>query len=270
MISLPRVDTRTGLSLPEAPPSDRTFTVVGHEVRPDPENLRWYCDVDILVPGDAYTPFVRLALARYQPDSLAGLELSPVVQLDYMQLYPDRYASVFRFSESIADVYVSGTTYEGGRFKRTRVDTTPSGSVIEAQVEQRRDPTCEFTDELFGWIPVPGVAPVVLTYRRGIARVAPTWAGRRRHLDRGPPAYRDSRVRAVRPEGRDWHWQVSAPARLRGGDRRPLPPRGRPVGDGGRGVTARAGSAAIAVAALTISASPAPWRARLRRRSGQA
>ena len=43
--------------------------------RPDGDN--YYCDIELRPPGGttaSYTPFVRLSVARYQPDSLVGLE----------------------------------------------------------------------------------------------------------------------------------------------------------------------------------------------------
>ncbi|MFJ3102525.1 hypothetical protein [Streptomyces sp. NPDC086835] len=56
------------------------------------EGDRWYADVEIVPPQTApsYAPFVRLALARFQPDSLPGLALSPVVVSDPVRLLPDR------------------------------------------------------------------------------------------------------------------------------------------------------------------------------------
>ena len=39
-------------------------------------------------------PFVRLALARYQPHSITGVELSRVTLADYAQLTPDRSAVI--------------------------------------------------------------------------------------------------------------------------------------------------------------------------------
>jgi hypothetical protein len=55
--------------------------------------LLWYCDVEI-ENGDAYYPFVRLALARYQPYSVPNAHLSRVVMTDFIQLAPDRTAVV--------------------------------------------------------------------------------------------------------------------------------------------------------------------------------
>lgn len=47
------------------------FTAVGHQVHYDDQHGRklWYCDID-MDAGEAYFPFVRLALARYQPQSV--------------------------------------------------------------------------------------------------------------------------------------------------------------------------------------------------------
>ena len=57
---------------------DDQVTVVGHQPEFDPERRLWYCDIQVET-GDAYTPFVQLALARYQPHSVSGQEISPVV-----------------------------------------------------------------------------------------------------------------------------------------------------------------------------------------------
>ncbi|MDQ3156785.1 MAG: hypothetical protein M3Q98_08675 [Actinomycetota bacterium] len=55
----------------------------------------WAADVEL--PGIAaasYRPFVRLAVARYQRESLADLELSDVVLTDLVQLLPERTVTV--------------------------------------------------------------------------------------------------------------------------------------------------------------------------------
>lgn len=49
-----------------------------HDVTDDPERGLWFCDIEIDT-GAAYWPFVRLALARYQPCSTEGAHLSEVV-----------------------------------------------------------------------------------------------------------------------------------------------------------------------------------------------
>ena len=53
----------------------------------------WFADV--VFPGHfSYSALVQLAVARYQPDSLPGLELSPVVRTDFVPLLPDRTCRV--------------------------------------------------------------------------------------------------------------------------------------------------------------------------------
>jgi len=59
----------------------------------DPESGRMFVDVHIN-PGVAYQPFVRLALARYQPLALSALRLSPVVTSEFVQLLPERALSL--------------------------------------------------------------------------------------------------------------------------------------------------------------------------------
>jgi len=87
-------DVRRGqdLSLDEHP--DIRVDVDGYAVSFDPERNAYFADVAVPVGNGAYFPFVRLALVRYQPDSIAGVELSRVVVADFAQLAPDRTASV--------------------------------------------------------------------------------------------------------------------------------------------------------------------------------
>jgi hypothetical protein len=67
--------------------------VAPYDVLFDPERRLWYADIQFeSVSG--YFPFIRLALARYQPNSLFGVELSPVVLADYAQITPSRDLSV--------------------------------------------------------------------------------------------------------------------------------------------------------------------------------
>ena len=50
---------------------------------------------DIVFEGiNAYMPFVRLALARYQDHALPGAKLSPISVVDYIQVLPDRTVTV--------------------------------------------------------------------------------------------------------------------------------------------------------------------------------
>jgi hypothetical protein len=59
----------------------------------DADRDMWFVDLDIDA-GSAYRPFLRLALARYQSQSTASLNLSPIVLVDVVQLEPDRVATM--------------------------------------------------------------------------------------------------------------------------------------------------------------------------------
>lgn len=85
-----RVRLATSLTLEE---TSQQVDVAGHTVGYDPDRQLWYCDIQVDNP-DAYTPFVRLALARYQPHSIPGVELSHVALADFAQLAPDRSAAL--------------------------------------------------------------------------------------------------------------------------------------------------------------------------------
>ncbi len=58
---------------------------------------RWYADVELPgPPATSYCPFARLAVARYQPESVPGLELSTVVRTEIVQLFSDRTLTLRR------------------------------------------------------------------------------------------------------------------------------------------------------------------------------
>jgi hypothetical protein len=83
----------------------------------DEERQLWYCDI-VIDPGRSYFPFVRLALARYQPKSISwggkdagDVKLSRVVLADFAQLAPDRFASVTFASDTTLNIAVTGSTY---------------------------------------------------------------------------------------------------------------------------------------------------------------
>lgn len=123
----------SGLALEELvnTDDDPRVSVVGHTVEYDEERGLWFCDIEIDA-GDAYTPFVRLALARWQPHSLAGVEISRVVMAEYAQLAPERSVTLVRgpAGAGTVDVSVMGRTF----------DTGPGGdrgSATEVAVEER-------------------------------------------------------------------------------------------------------------------------------------
>ncbi|GAB4585102.1 hypothetical protein [Nocardia sp. IFM 10818] len=78
-----------------------------------PENhtgrKRRFVDV-VFDAADTAWPFVRLTLARYQPNSVAGCFLSPTVATDFVQLLPERIATLSRPEAGQVRVTVSGST----------------------------------------------------------------------------------------------------------------------------------------------------------------
>jgi hypothetical protein len=83
----------TGLKpagLDDPPPN---VEIAPHDVHFDDERQLWFCDIEIEA-GASYYPFVRLALARYQPCAIPEAHLSNIVLADFMALTPDRSLSV--------------------------------------------------------------------------------------------------------------------------------------------------------------------------------
>lgn len=88
-----RVAAAQWLTLAETGPGEAHYAVAGHEVHHDPARDLLYSDLEIAA-GRSYCPFVRLALARFQPEAIAHAHLSRVVQTDAVQLLPDRTLTV--------------------------------------------------------------------------------------------------------------------------------------------------------------------------------
>ncbi|MFN2587211.1 MAG: hypothetical protein ABR613_03690 [Actinomycetota bacterium] len=83
--------------------------VVGFAPEFDPGRKMWFCDVELGPKAQtSYYPFIRLALARYQPDSLPDAKLSRVVQTDYAQVVPNRTLTVTKKGDRAFDVTVYG------------------------------------------------------------------------------------------------------------------------------------------------------------------
>jgi hypothetical protein len=117
--------TATQLSIEEN--ASLQFDVAGYAVEFDQQRNLWYCDIEFNNYG-VYMPFVRLALARYQPHSIQGVELSRIVLTDYAQLAPDRSAmvSIDPADTRRARVFVGGAAPSG-----------PLQSVVQVSVEER-------------------------------------------------------------------------------------------------------------------------------------
>ena len=89
------------------------MSVAGHKVEWDPDRRLWFCDID-LDQGDAYFPFVRLALARFQPDSVPDAHLSRVMLAEFVQLVPNRSASITLdpIDLTVLQLAVTGPVYD--------------------------------------------------------------------------------------------------------------------------------------------------------------
>jgi len=117
LISTLGLDTRPGDARPVAPPVTMAYeavngsprvTVLGYQPQYNEERGLWYVDIAI-DPGANFWPFVRLAVARYQPDSVNGCHLSEPVKCDFVQLLPERTTSVSRTDVRHVRVVVSGS-----------------------------------------------------------------------------------------------------------------------------------------------------------------
>jgi len=153
----PELKQRTAQTLVEIAPHDVFF---------DEDRQLWYADIEVS-SGAAYFPFIRLALARFQPVSLTDAFLSSVVLADFMPLVPDRWLSVTQTAEPrTRHLSVFGSTYSdssshaeaknapaksvkvtGGTFRSVQAPTVSASSIVEVRVE-RFDPAW---GEDFGW-----------------------------------------------------------------------------------------------------------------------
>jgi|GEM_PF-5547535 len=118
----------------------------------------WYVDVDI-DPGNAYFPFVQMALARYQANAVDGFKLS-LPQLFWAQIPPRRDIQV---KLSGGDLQV---TYSGVSYNRGPEGTNPllKQSTVRMRVMVRPD---RDNGTFVRWIPDP----------RGSAQTVPSKSG---------------------------------------------------------------------------------------------
>jgi hypothetical protein len=160
----------SGLTLDELGPQGPKVAVAGHAVGYDEARQLWYCDIE-LDPGSAYYPFLRLALARYQPMSVAGadgdVKLSRVVLADFVQLAPDRTAVLTRAGAQV-NLSVTGPSYDQAALGRGPEDL----AVVEVTLEEN-DPTLKGA---VSWSPVPDAVYPLKAANSGAAG-AHTWAG---------------------------------------------------------------------------------------------
>lgn len=110
----------------------------GYRPQYHPGRKLWYVDV-ALDPGSTQWSFLRLAVARYQPHSVPGCELSAPVRCNFVQLPPERTTSVSRTDSRHVRVVVSGPTGARNRLVQRDPAAVAENRTIVASV-QRRDP----------------------------------------------------------------------------------------------------------------------------------
>jgi hypothetical protein len=130
--------------------------VAAYEVFLDQEKDLLYCDIDIEAQH-SYFPFVRLALARYQPCSLNGYELSAPVRAEFIQLTPDRTLTIKRERQGLS-VLLAGDSYTAEAPRAT--------TQVVVMLEKKNT---------YDWIPIPGAIENLKP--RKIGNAAWVWSG---------------------------------------------------------------------------------------------
>lgn len=130
------------LTLEEKETTSLKFDVVGYKPEYNKDRKLWFCDIQF-DPEEviSYFPFVRLALAAYQPNSIPNAHLSRIVQTDFIQLANDRTLNIKLFDDSGFLISVEG--YGTGDRSSNRMEVT-----IEELPEGAHDE--------FGWVAIKG------------------------------------------------------------------------------------------------------------------
>ncbi len=115
-----------------SPGVDSTLVAFGHKVGFDTARKLWYCDIQI--DTRSYFPFVRLALARFQPDSVADSHLSQIVVTDFAQLAPDRTASTSPAGPNRVNITVTGQSYSRAGASNTPARVRVSLELFDAAI----------------------------------------------------------------------------------------------------------------------------------------
>lgn len=136
-------------SLEETPGLD--VDVAGYPVAFDADRQLWYADLT-LDAAETYSPFVRLALARYQPDALPDARLSRVVLADFAQVMPGRAVVVYPHPghARVVRVQISGIAPVGPNAQIGPAEAVPP-THFNVRVQER----VAGLDSDLGWRDVP-------------------------------------------------------------------------------------------------------------------
>ncbi len=148
-------------------------TVVGFPPQYDETTGRWFADIH-LDTADAYAPFVRLSLVRYQPNSLDRCAISPIVLADIVQPLPDRTAMVAAGADdpAVRTVTVAGPSYTAVRGRGPNAGTDESVLPLVTVSVQRADPAV--ADDVLRWRTLP---ETTMTLTRTVIGTTATWTG---------------------------------------------------------------------------------------------
>lgn len=116
-----------------------------HEVHYDGSTKRWF--VDIAVDTPMYRPFLRLSLARYQPDAIDGEHLSSPVEMEPLRLGVRRIVAMRTVGTHSYEVTVTGTDHGGMTATSTGDDLLVNEMVVTHQRADER-----FPDDDLRWL----------------------------------------------------------------------------------------------------------------------
>jgi hypothetical protein len=142
---------REGMT-PQDSDAPATVTLVAYSVSYDDDG-QCFADIE-MDAGGSYFPFVRLALARFQPQSIPSVEMSRVARADFAQLTPDRSVTVVERAVGVFAVAVSGATHASP--SDPNLSTGRSGTEMRVTVQSRIPGTM---DDI-GWLPAPEPAVI--------------------------------------------------------------------------------------------------------------
>jgi hypothetical protein len=138
--------------------------VAAFEAHFDAERRLWFADLTINLPSPTYSPFVRLALVRYQPHALADARISRVVLANFAQLAPDRAATVTAdpHHPRTLRVVVSGVAPRGPQHQGQANAPPARPTHVRVRVQHR---PAVLTD--LGWEDVPATTATVAQFYEG-------------------------------------------------------------------------------------------------------
>ena len=152
------------------PGNSTPVSVAGYPPEFEAATGRWACDIRVDL-GDAYFPFVRLAVVRWQPNATSDEDMvSGVVLLDIVQTVPSRFLSSVRGPDGLVHVSLLGASYVAVADQSSPA-FQPAGRATVTVRAQRRDPG--IADDLIAWSDIGD--PVELT--RPFATYKETWQG---------------------------------------------------------------------------------------------